>query len=346
MRRASPPPQSLVEDGRFVFGVFDGPIAHVNPLDARRPFGVPLPRAVRAFRLKEWQAFQLVDDRVFVMLALFDAKTIALAQVKVYDWRTGDKHVFERKLPPWALKVAQGLLDSETRFAGAGCQMLFRNRLGDGHIDIDIDVAPTRTFPGLRGHLVARTEGVDPLVVAIPFADNRGMYSHKGALPVQGELRLGGVPIAIDPEASLLLMDDHKGFYPFVMRWDWVTGAGRDAQGRRLALNLTRNQSIDLDRFNENCVWIDGRAHLLPAVSFERTGFAVGDRWTVRDRGGQVDLVFTVRVEGRVDVNALVVKTDYQGPFGTFEGTLRADDGAEARVDGLFGMGERFFLRC
>lgn len=279
------------------------------------------------------------------MLALFDAKSLALAQVKVYDRRTGGKHVFERKLAPWSLKVAQGLADSETRYAASGCQILFRNRLREGRLDLDLDVAPARGFPGLRGHLRARTEGVEPLVVAIPFAANRGMYSHKCALPAEGELRLGGSPLVLEAATSQLLMDDHKGFYPFVMQWDWVTAAGRDARRRRIAFNLTRNQSIDQDRFNENCLWIDGRAHLLPAVTFERTGFEPGDRWTVRDAAGQVDLSFTVQVEGRLDIDAVVVKTDYQGPFGTFAGTLRADDGAEARVDGLFGMGERFWLR-
>lgn len=344
MWRAPAPPR-LVENGRFLFGVFDGPIADVNPLDAQ-PFGVPLPRALRAFRLKEWQAFQLVDDRVFVGLALFDAKALALAQVKVYDRRTGQKHTFERKLPTWSLQVASGLLDSETRTRGAGCTMSFRNRLREGRIDVELDIAPTGSFPGLRGSLAARTDGLDPLVVAIPFGDNRGMYSHKGPLVVEGELRLGGSPLVFEPASSVLLLDDHKGYYPWVMRWDWVTGAGRDAGGRRICFNLTRNQSIDPEAFHENCLWIDGRAHRLPAVTFDRTGYGAGDRWRVTDPRGLVDLAFTIQVEGRVDVNAVVVRSDYQGPFGTFAGTLRAEDGAEARVDGAFGMGERFLLRC
>jgi len=341
----APAPRSLVEAGRFHFGVFDGPIENVNPLDAQ-PFGVPLPRALRSFRLKEWQAFQLVDDRIFAVVALFDARVLALAQVKVYDRQSRKKVVFEKKLPPWSLQIAQGLLDSESQHRGRGATLRFVNRLRDGRIEIELDVVAGEDFPGLHADLVARTVGHDPLVVAIPFGDNRGMYSHKGPLAVEGQLRLGGETLAIQPATSLLLMDDHKGYYPWVMRWDWVTGAGRDPDGRQVAFNLTRNQSIDPARFHENCLWIDGGAHLLSPVTFERTGFAVGDRWRVRDAAGKVDVTFTIEVEGRVDVNALVVRSDYQGPFGTFAGVLRADDGAEARVDGLFGMGERFWLRC
>jgi hypothetical protein len=85
---------------------------------------------------------------------------------------------------------------------------------------------------------------------------------------------------------------------------------------------------------------------MLSPVTFERTGCAKGDRWRIRDAGGRVDVGFTIEIEGRVDVNAVVVRSDYQGPFGTFDGRVSAEDGATARVDGLFGMGERFWLRC
>ncbi len=344
MLRASAP-RSLVEDGRFHFGVFDGPIEDVNPL-AAQPFGVPLPRALRSLRPKERQAFQLVHGRVFSVVAVSLQLVLALAQVKVYDRQRRKKVVFEKKLAPWSLQIARGLFDSESHHRGRGCTLRFVNRLRDGRIEIELDVAAGRDFPGLHAEIVGRTAGHDPLVVAIPFGDNRGMYSHKGPLAVEGQLRLGEETLAMDPSTSLLLMDDHKGYYPWVMRWDWVTGAGRDPEGRRVAFNLTRNQSIDPARFHENCLWIDGRAHLLPPVTFERTGFAAGDRWRVRDAAGRVDVTFTIEVEGKVDVNAVVVRSDYQGPFGTFAGALRADDGVEARVDGLFGMGERFLLRC
>lgn len=340
-----PPPKRLVEGGRFQFGVFDGPIENVNPLDAQ-PFDVPLPRAARSLRLKEWEAFQIVDDRFFAVLALFDARLMALAQLKVYDRRSRKKHVFERKLAPWAIHIGQGVLDSDTWHEGRGCTMRFTNRLREGRLDIGLDVAATRDFPGLKAELVARTEGHDALVVAIPFGPNRGMVSHKGPLAVTGDVRLGDERMEVTPATTQLLVDDHKGYYPWVMQWDWVTGAGRDAEGRRVVFNLTRNQSIDPARFHENCLWIDGRAHMLSPVTFERTGCVKGDRWRIRDTDGRVDVGFTIEVEGRVDVNALIVRSDYEGPFGTFEGTVSAEDGVTARVDGLFGMGERFWLRC
>jgi hypothetical protein len=138
-----------------------------------------------------------------------------------------------------------------------------------------------------------------------------------------------------------LLMDDHKGYYPRIMRWDWVTGAGFDARGRRIAVNLTRNDSIDPDRYNENCVWVDGRIQLLPAVTFRRRPELVPEVWEIRDREGEVEVDFEIELDGYVRVNAVVIESRYRGPFGRLRGRV-----GELELDGLFGMGEDFYLKC
>lgn len=345
-RQAAAPPRRLVEAGEFQFGTFDGAIDAVNPLDARRPFGVPLPRWVERLRLKEWQACQLSDGRFFVLVALFDAKIMGLAQVKVFDRQSGERHLFERVVWPRSLHLASGLGRSESWYRGRGARIAFRNRLADGALALELDVAPSSSFPGIRGEVLARPAGHQPLVVAMPFAANRGMYSHKAIVPAEGELEIAGRRVRFEPASSHLLVDDHKGFYPYVMQWDWVIAAGFGRGGRRIGLNLTRNQALDPERYNENCLWVDGEAHLLPAVRFTRTGCGVGDRWDVRDRSGRVEVSFEIEAEGRVAIQALVARSDYHGPFGRLSGRVIDDAGNAVPVDGLFGMGERFWLRC
>ena len=70
------------------------------------------------------------------------------------------------------------------------------------------------------------------------------------------------------------------------------------------------------------------------------------ERWIIRDDTDKVELVFTPTVPGDVKVNAVIVRSKYRGPFGTFQGRL-APEGLDAiDVDGWFGMGEEFWLRC
>jgi hypothetical protein len=162
--------------------------------------------------------------------------------------------------------------------------------------------------------------------------------------PVEGSLTIGSDAHQLDD--ALALLDDHKGYYPYVMRWDWVTSATY-ADGRALGFNLTRNQCRDPDTFNENCAWIDDRIGRLPAVTFERTLHRQpGERWRIHDRDGRVDLHFEPTVPGDVRVNALIIESRYRGPFGYFTGRLEPEGLPPLSLDGWFGMGEEFWLRC
>jgi len=345
MRQLLETPARLVETGRIHFGTCDRPIADVNLIDAQ-PFSVPLPRPLRALRLKEWQAFQLGTSRWFVAVALFDAKLLALAQVKIYDRERRSKHVFERKLPSWTMRAPRSLLDSEMGWTDGGSSIRFFNHLAGDRIELRLELPASAHMPALSGSLALLADGCEPQVVSIPFADNRGMYSHKACLAPEGELRLGDEVIAFSPADGYALMDDHKGYYPYVMRWDWITGGGHDARGRRIGFNLTRNDSIDPERFNENCVWIDGRRHLLPSVAFVRRPELQPEVWEVRDEAGEVAVDFEIELDGYVRVNALVVESRYRGPFGRVRGHVRGPGGERIVLDGMFGMGEDFYLRC
>ncbi len=337
-------PAQLVEHGRQHLGRFDGPPARANLLDA--PY-LGLPRPLRRLRLKEWQAFQIATPRLFINLALFDAKLMALQQAKVYDRVAGVKHLFERTLRPGAFRVADQLLDSTTRYQHARGTLGFRNRMRDGRIELEIDLPVSAHAPAIHGALTVRTDQGASQVVSLPFAGDVGMYSHKGMFPIEGELVVGGEVHHLTTADALALMDDHKGYYPYVMRWDWVTSACHGADGLARGFNLTRNQCREPVTYNENCGWIGDRIGRLPAVTFTREAARQPDeRWIIRDADGRVELVFTPTVPGDVAINAVVVRSKYRGPFGTFAGRLAPEGLEPIEIDGWFGMGEEFWLRC
>jgi hypothetical protein len=339
----APPPAALVENGRQHLGRFAGPPQRTNLIDA--PY-FHLPRPLRRWRLKEWQAFQIATPRLFVNLALFDAKLMALLQAKVYDRAEGQKHVHEWTLRPGAFAVADQVLSSSTRYRDRRGGMGFANKVADGRIEIEVDLPADGGTPAMRGRLTVHTARGASQVVSLPFAGDVVMYSHKGMFPIEGELTVGTERHLLTTADSLALMDDHKGYYPYVMRWDWLTSA-TFAGGRALGFNLTRNQCRDPEQFNENCAWIGDRIGRLPAVSFERTGERrPGERWRIRDRDGRVDITFEPTVPGDVKLNALVVESRYRGPFGTIVGRLEPEGLDPIAVDGWFGMGEEFYLRC
>jgi len=127
------------------------------------------------------------------------------------------------------------------------------------------------------------------------------------------------------------------------MKWHWATGGGRDADGRLIGFNLTDNQVEDQARYNENCLWIAGKRHLLPPVRFE---FGARGPWQMRDASRRVDVRFEPEVERRVDLNLLVMRSQYRGPCGGFSGHIVDDSGEPISVDCCFGMTEDFYLRA
>ena len=193
----------LVVDGAQRWGKWDAPV-RANLRDAR--VGV-----LRRWRLKEWQAIQIATPELFANVALFDAKLMQLRQVKIFDRARGEKVVHEKKLRPGAFRLADQLIESRNAHAG----LAFDNRVGDGRIEVAIDVGD------VRGTIVVHTARGASQIVSLPFDDKRGMYSHKGMFPVEGSITVGARRYEL--RDALALLDDHKGYYQYVMKWDWVT---------------------------------------------------------------------------------------------------------------------------
>lgn len=331
-------------DGKVRFGQFDAPFDLVNLEDAKAYEPLPIPQILQRMRLKEWQAFQISHPRYFLNVALFDARIVGLVQVKVFDRQTGRKYLFEKKVPSWRLSPPKSLLDSTYAYQGGGARLYFRNLLREDRILVEFEIPASQGAPAMQARLVADTSGRAPMVVSIPFAKNRGMYSHKCLVPLRGSLKVGGEETDF-ADRGCMLIDDHKGYYPRIMRWDWVT-TGAYREGSLIGFNLTRNASTDQARYNENGFWRDGRLYQLPPVTFHRNTRQGRETWEIRDDEGLVDLRFYVEVDGRVEMNLGLVESRYRGPFGSFEGKLRSYEGEVLDCDGLFGMGEDFYLKA
>ena len=113
---------------------------------------------------------------------------------------------------------------------------------------------------------------------------------------------------------ALAVVDDTAGYHARVTEWRWAAGVGMDPAGGPLAFNLVEGVN-DPPAGSERAVWVQGVPHETPPVSF------TPDLSEIRAQDGSA-LRFAPEAERSRSENLLLVRSDYQAPFGTFSGTL------------------------
>ncbi len=346
-RNLKPTPAQLFQEGQFVFGSFMGPINNPNLIDAKRPYQLPLPHLLKWMQLREWQAFQISNGTHFLMVAIYNAKKISLVQFIIYDIANNKKYRYEKKVAPWSIKVPAGLFETEASYRSNNFSLVAKHDLNNNLLELSASIKNMKGLPDVEAvftgtHDVKRYQ---PMVVCMPFSEKRAMYSHKCLMPITGNIRFGKEEIAFDQSKSQLIIDDHKGYYPYPTIYDWVTGMGRDENGKMIGFNFTDNQILDHEKNNENCLWQDGQLTTLPPIKVTRPN-GYKDSWMVKDEYGMVDLEFRPVIHTAVDINLLVMRSKYQGPYGFFNGYIMNKDGQKVAIKEMFGMGEDFYLRA
>lgn len=164
------------------------------------------------------------------------------------------------------------------------------------------------------------------------------------------------VPMSMITDA-VAVVDDHRGYYPRHTHYDWLSSmgyiTGPDGTAIRFGFNLTRNDALQEERYNENLLWFDGRTSLLPPVTFTQEHGTTRDFsksrtpcvWLVEDAHGMVRLRFHLTNVSPILKHAVVVNIDYYIVFGKLEGFLRDENGQMYVLDGWTAIGEDKTLR-
>jgi len=337
-------PLELVTKGQINFGSFNNAFRKINFLDAYKPFGFPLPKFYKNLRLKEWQAFQIWTKDFFILLAIYNPKSIAINQILIFDRKKQQFFKYEKKTAYWNTIISDNLFNGISEFAAKNFKINIFNELEKTRIKIKFEINKFKQLPDIEGDLeIKQPKNSKDIIVSIPFGKNRGMYSHKSLSNILGTIKFGKKEINLKNHKSYAIFDDHKGYYPYNMKYDWVTAANY-IENELIGFNLTDNQSVSPEKFNENGLWKGDKLYLLPPVKFIRPN-GVNKEWLITDKHGQVNLSFFPVQENNFKFNLFAVKSDYYGPFGYFKGQIKYSPGKKIIVNDFFGMGEKKFIR-
>ena len=337
-RRPVPTPDSIVENGQAHFGTFDKPFKKLNLIDCEKPCGKLMPDFMKKSRLTEWEAFEVHLDEGALISAVYNTGPFGFSIFVWFDKRDGKIYKWRNIVPVKKAKVASQLVDDFCELNTKKSAFVIKNDLMNGKASakgwsegrcgrFEIDMSVERLSP--------------PSNVSIPFGPNKPLYSEKDFFKATGTITVNGETFRTNGN-SVSIIDDHKGYYPFFAHYDWLTTMGKckiDGEDKFFAFNLTRNQSVNQDDYNENLIWIEGESFPLPPVVFERES-RKSRTWLVRDEHGAVNIRFEIANTFYMPIHALVVDVYYALPFGKIYGFVKDTNGKKYVVDGMLGVGE------
>ena len=337
-RIAVPTPENVVDaSGSCYFGTFEKEFEKMDFLKADHP--TTLPSFMNKSKLTLWEACEIEFDKVVLLTAVCDMALFGTALTVLYDKRCKKCVSWQEMLIPSSRAViAKNLLNGNESYSKAKkVKVRFVNDFGKGKAIVSGTAESKKD--GMLDYRVELTRVSKPSIVSIPFGDNRLLYSQKDLFSVEGYIEYNGERFHAT-SASAAIIDDHRGYYPRHAHYDWVTTLGKrviDGREQYFGFNLTRNQSIDQDKFNENLIWFEGETTLLTPVVFRHE---TDKLWHVQDEHGMVDLTFEIGDEFWMRVPAKVIDIDYHITFGTLSGYVCDPDGNKYDLAGMTGIGE------
>ena len=333
-RRPQKAPDTIVTDGKSAFGAFDGPIKNLNIIDAKKPISPFFPGFAKNLRIREWEAYEICFDEGFVCGAIYDLG-MAVSNVLMFYDRATKKVTANQTFSAPRKCVNNSLINSTNHLKTGAFETSINNQFQDGKVFIKADYSPKSNKKIPMKVDAIFTSCAVPSITVMPFGENRPVYTQKEYFRAEGKIKIGGREFTMN-ENSVGIIDDHKGYYPLRMHYDWLTGMGV-SEGRPLGFNLCKNQTLNPEKYSENLMWLNGELHLLPPVDFEHLE---DGNWRVFDRFGAVDILFEIDDFYKLDKGFGIHSTKYAAPFGVIKGFAKDLSGNKIVLDGLTGMGE------
>jgi hypothetical protein len=208
----------------------------------------------------------------------------------------------------WAVALPGGGLRERTTFGAGGVAI-------DSPWSDAEDGSPSRLRVEARGVRIDLALEESPGVEVVSRVNERGAYiwtRKQACVPVRGTVELDGARHAIDGDAGFV--DDSAGYHARHTTWRWSAGIGTAVDGRPLGWNLVTGLH-DAVTASERTLWVAGEpietgparfADDLSSIEIDGGGELRFDEWSRREHS----------------TNALVMRSRYRQPFGTFSGAL------------------------
>lgn len=293
-------------------------------------------------RKKRWDYWCIQSEDVVVAVTYADVDYLGLASLWILDpaqSRTWSAEIFAPfsrgiSLPDepctGTLRAHGRALDLEIRETPESTSLSARARDERG-APISVELAVDKP----RDH--------ETMNVVIPWSARRFQLTSKHtARPAEGTVSVGPKAWSLGPASGAYgVLDLGRGIWPYSIRWNWATAAGRADCGTVVGLQFG-GKWTEGTGFTENALCIGGR---LTKIGEELSWSYSWDEplrpWRVRTPASdRVDVTLTPSFDRHSRVNLGVAKMEVHQCFGTWSGRVVGDDGVVRRIESIRGFAE------
>lgn len=347
------PPETLIKDGKPVFGTFSG---HPSCLDIRgvkNPYGIfPLPVFITNFRIKSRLSFFFTVGEYIGCIEFFDAKIFGFADVCFWNQTTKQKFTYQSVMGP-RVRFVPHELDSPATIVSYKKSRYIRISWDRKHdkFSVIFNLMGNTVRPSANAAFIAHysDKNTAELTSVIPAPTTRRCSANNlVALSLHGAITLvpKQAPAKTMADADgISLFDMSRTFFRFRTRGEFLSGLGM-VNGKQVSFRIAAGSqdAVNPDQYNNNVLFYEGKATPLPAVTITHP-FGLMNKWIIQDTESMVDLTFTPVAEYMHTISVFILRTQYHTIYGKFEGVLLTSSGEKVTLHELPGIAKKYLIR-
>ena len=302
------------------------------------------------WRIKEWDYYYVGNADYGIALTVADNGYMAMASISVLEFGLAPREITKSVIGFFPMGKLHMPKDSrmgdvlyENKKKGFSMRFLHQGDKRRLLCYMERFDKAKRTF---RCDLTLMETCPKSMVIATPWKKQRHLYYNQkiNNLLVGGYAKIGEKTLDFN-QNSYGVLDWGRGVWTYKNTWYWSSlNASQD--GHTVGFNLGYGFG-DNDQATENMFFYDSQAFKLGEIKIDipmkdSGGDDYMKPWTFRSVTGEVELLFTPKIDRHADLNLLLLRSNQHQVFGTFNGVIRVEN-QEFEIRDLPGFAEKVF---
>ncbi len=285
-------------------------------------------------RIKEWNFYQISDDRYTVQMNIFDISMGGAATFALFDRQTRERfetmHVDlltlgRYKMPECdeidhIISKKSGGFDMKIDVVKNKRYLTFAGKCKKGKIKADIEL----TLP----------ENLEYLVMAVPFKEDKHFYLNKkmNCMKAKGYVKCGDRVMQFNEEKAFGVLDWGRGVWPYKCDWYWGNGSAYLPDGKVFGFEIGWGFG-EMTAFTENTLFYDGKAHKIENLTLKKDENDYMKPWVFTSSDGRFEMTMTPEFDNYTSSRVLgVIGNRCHQVYGKWNGYVILDDGTKLEI--------------